>query len=264
MFKVTKYPHGTFSWADLASTDAPASKKFYSELMGWAVRDIPIGEGQVYTMFEHDGETVCAMSEMQAEMQSQGIPSHWTSYITVDDVDAMVPKIKELGGQVMVDPMDVFEEGRMLVLTDPEGAVVALWQAKNHIGARLVNTPGAMSWNELSTRNPKQAMDFYGKLLGWEFQKMEGMDYHTFTNKGRMNGGVLEMDENFAGIPANWGVYFSVEDIDKTVNKAPELGGKIVIPTVDAQNMRFSVIADPTGAVCTFIQMEPEPWTEQS
>ncbi len=264
MFKVTKYPHGTFSWADLASTDAPVSKKFYTELMGWAVRDIPMGDDQFYTMFEHDGETVCAMSQMQPDMQSQGMPSYWTSYITVDDVDAMIPKIKDLGGEVIVEPMDIFEEGRMLILADPEGAVVALWQPKNHIGATLVNTPGAMSWNELGTRNPKQAVEFYGKLLGWEFQKMEGMDYHTFSNKGRMNGGMFALTDEMVGIPANWGVYFSVEDIDKTVAKATELGGNIILPITDAQNMRFSAIADPTGAICTFIQMEPEPWIEEN
>ena len=263
MFKVTKYPHGTFSWADCASTDAAASKKFYSELMGWTIRDVPVGEGQVYTMFAKDGETVSASSQMQPSMQEQGIPSHWTSYVTVDDVDAMVPKIKELGGTVIVEPFDIMEEGRMLVLTDPEGAVLALWQAKNHIGASLVNTAGAMSWNELATRNPAQAMDFYGKLLGWKFSAMEGMPYyHTIANKGRMNGGILEMDEKMAGVPANWGVYFSVADVDQAVAKVAELGGKIIIPTVDAPGMRFSVVADPTGAVSTVIQMEPEAWVE--
>lgn len=263
MFKVTKYPHGTFSWADCASTDAVASKKFYSELMGWTIQDIPLGEGAVYTMFEVDGTSVAASSQMQAEMQAQGIPSHWTSYVTVDNVDAMVDKIKALGGSVMGEPFDVMEEGRMLILSDPEGAVLALWQPKNHIGSGLVNMPGAMSWNELASRNPEQAMEFYGKLLGWKFNKMEGMAYHMISNNDRANGGIIQMDEKWGDMPANWTVYFSVTDIDKAVAKVTKLNGKIIIPTVDAPGMRFSVVADPAGAVCIIIQLdEPEPWTK--
>ncbi len=76
MFTVTRYPHGTFCWADCASTDAGNAKAFYETVMGWTSNDLPIGEGMVYTMFQQDGKTVAALSQMQPEMQAQGTPSY--------------------------------------------------------------------------------------------------------------------------------------------------------------------------------------------
>ena len=89
MYKVTKYPHGTFSWADNSSTDAETAKAFYMELFGWGKNEIPISEDMTYTMFQHQGENVAALSGMMPQMQEMGIPSHWTNYVTVDDVDAL-------------------------------------------------------------------------------------------------------------------------------------------------------------------------------
>jgi hypothetical protein len=265
MYTVTKYPHGTFSWADLSSTDAAKSKAFYTELMGWTTSDIPIGEGMVYTMFKKDGCDVAAMSQMMPDMQQQGVPSFWSNYVTVDDVDAMAEKVKALGGSVLVEPFDVFDSGRMLVLQDPTGASLSLWQARNHIGAGLVNTVGAMCWNELSTRDAAKAQDFYTKLFGWEFTKDPAQEfYHYFTNNGRANGGIMQMDERWGDAPPHWMVYFTVADIDQTVAKVPGLGGKVHVPVTPAGTIgRFSVVGDPTGAVCTFIQLtEPEIWIE--
>ena len=75
--------------------------------------------------------------------------------MTVEDVDASVARAKELGGQVIVEPMDVMTAGRMAVLMDPEGAVFALWQPGEHIGAGIVNEFNTLTWNELRTRDPE-------------------------------------------------------------------------------------------------------------
>jgi predicted enzyme related to lactoylglutathione lyase len=264
MFTVTKYPHGTFCWADCASTDVAKARSFYETVMGWTSNDIPIGDGMMYTMFQKDGKTVAAISQMQPEMQSQGIPSHWMNYINVEDVDALVDKIKELGGTVLVEPMDVFEEGRMLVLQDPTGAQVSLWEAKNHIGASLVNTPGAITWNELYTPDIDKAKKFYSDLLGWEYDVDEPSGYLSITNKGRGNGGVMALTEAMGDMPPNWTVYFSVEDIDATIEKAQANGGTVMMPKTDAAGIgHFTVIADPAGATAIYMQLkEPEPWKE--
>lgn len=262
MFTVKKYPHGTFSWADLTSTDASKSRTFYTQLMGWQTEDIPMGDGAIYTMLIKDGANVAAMSQMQPEMASSGIPSHWNSYVTVDNVDSMVAKVTALGGTVIAEPFDVFDSGRMMVLQDPGGAMLSLWQPKNHIGAGLVNTPGAMSWNQLSTRDLPKVREFYTQLLGWEINKDEAQNYHYILNKGRMNGGIMLMDDNFGDMPSVWATFFSVDDIDATAAKAQTLGGNLLMPVMDAgDNGRIGVIADPTGAVCTFIQLQqPDAW----
>lgn len=266
MFTVTKFPHGTFSWADLVSTDQATARDFYANLMDWGTSDVPMGDDHMYTFFTVDGHRVAAVGPMPQPMRDQGVPTFWANYVTVDDVDALVDKVAEAGGTVIVPPFNIFEDGRMMTVQDPSGAQVSLWQAKNSIGAGLVNTLGAMSWNELSTRNAQAAQDFYGQLLGWTFEKDPDMDYTVIRNNGRMNGGIFTMSEEMAGMPPSWTVYFSVKDIEATVEKAKQLGGSVVTEIISNPNAgRFAVIVDPTGGAFTAIQGNLlEPWLEHT
>ena len=269
MYKVTKYPHGTFSWAELVSREGENSKQFLTGLFDWSFVDVPMGESMHYTMYSLDGENVAASFQMDEESFPPEVPSHWNNYITVDDVDAIAARIGELGGKVMAGPFDVFDSGRMLVLADPSGASVSLWQPRSHIGAGLVNCAGAMAWNELATPDSEAAQAFYGGLLGWEFAAEGPPGYMLIRNRDRNNGGILQMtdewklpDGNF--MPAHWGVYFSVADIDAVVEKVGALGGEAMYDTMGAPGFgRFRIIREPAGAVFTIVQLdEPEPWSE--
>jgi uncharacterized protein len=264
MFKVTKYPHGTFSWADCASTDAEKAKRFYKVLMGWDSEELPMGGGEFYTRFMVNGEKVGALSQMQPDMQAQGVPSHWTNYVTVDNVDTLESKVTELGGKVLAPPFDVFDAGRMMVIQDPTGGSLALWQAKTDIGATLVNTVGAMMWNELMTSDMPKAMAFYKDLLGWEFEQDGDRDYYMIKNNGRMNGGILPMREDMGNAPAFWMVYYNVADLDAAVKKVAELGGVVHVPKLEVPGIgHLAVIADPAGAVITIMESDQiQPWTE--
>jgi hypothetical protein len=264
MYKVTKYPQGTFSWADCVSTDAAKAKKFYAELMGWGINDIPMSDDEFYTMFQSQDVPVSGLGQMQKELQEMGIPSHWNNYVAVDDVDAMTEKAKELGATDIQGPFDIFDSGRLSFLQDPSGARFGLWQAYNHIGAGLVNTPGAMAWNELMTRDTAAATKFYSELLGWQVQKDENMDYHYIMNNGRMNGGIMPLSEEWGDAPSAWMVYFSVADVDAAVEKVKANGGKVITDIIDAQGIgRFAIIADPAGAHCSVIQLEqPQTWED--
>lgn len=254
MYTVTSYPHGTFSWADCNSTNPAQSKTFLQTLMGWEHEDMPMGDGSVYTMLKQDGEEVAAVSPMQSDMVEQGVPPHWQSYISVDNVDSLVDKVTELGGKVVAPPFDVLEAGRMMIIQDPTGAMVNLWQAKNHIGAGLVNTVGAMMWNELITPDAPKAMDFYGALLGWTFQKMENQDYWLALNKGRANGGIFPMADDMAGMPPAWMVYYNVADLKTMLEKVTSNGGSIHLQGHADGLGDFALVADPTGS--TFYMME--------
>jgi predicted enzyme related to lactoylglutathione lyase len=246
------------------STDAEKAKKFYVAVMGWDYEDLDMGNGMSYTMLKSEGENVAGLGPMPPDMVSQGIPSLWNSYVSVDNVDAMVNKATSLGGTVIMEAMDVFDSGRMVMLQDPSGATLGLWQAQNHIGAGLVNTPGAMTWNELATRDTAAAQKFLEGLFGWEFVKDEASGYMSIKNKGRYNGGIMELSEEWGDVPPNWAVYFSVADIDDTVAKVKANGGSTMTDIMEAANVgRFAVIADPTGGVCTLMQSTaPQPWEE--
>ena len=258
MYKVTKYPHGTFAWADNVSTDPERAKAFYLDLFGWGKDEMPVGGGMSYTMFRQDGEYVAALSGMMPDLREQGIPSHWSSYVAVDDVDALMDVVTSNGGSIIVQPMDIFESGRVAFIEDPTGAQVGLWQARDHIGAGIVNTVGAMCWNDLVTKDVEVAKDFYNKLLGWEYYGDE--HYIHISNRGRKNGGMIQVDTM---LPC-WMVYFHVPDIDAGIKRVADLGGTITVPKHEIPDGGWwSAVADPAGAHFYIIQvLKPDPWVE--
>src|SRR5205085_7444081 len=105
----TEHAPGSFSWADLGTTDAEGAKAFYTELFGWEAEDLPAGEGMTYTMLRKGGLEVAALYRLRQE----GAPPAWLSYVTVADADAAAEKVLELNGTQIAEPMDGMEAGRM-------------------------------------------------------------------------------------------------------------------------------------------------------
>jgi predicted enzyme related to lactoylglutathione lyase len=163
----TGYTSGTFSWADLATTDVDAAKDFYGRLFGWEPED-RAGAAGTYTLLRRDGDTVAGLFGPSEEQRSAGVPSRWLCYVTVDTVDGAVSRATELGATVVNAAVDVEDAGRMAVVADPGGARLALWEARATIGATRVNDPGCMCWNDLVTADPDAAARFYGELFGWQ------------------------------------------------------------------------------------------------
>ena len=240
----TSYPPGTFSWSDLQTDDLDRAKSFYGDLLGWSYADIPIGDGAVYSMAQVQGHNVAGLGERQDE----SVPPHWNCYVTVEDADASAARAAELGATLLAEPFDVFDAGRMAAFADPQGAVLSVWQAKESIGAGLVNAVGALTWNDLFTPDVEASAAFYSALFGWQITEVEGSDgqYWSITNGGRINGGLLPIIEG--GHPA-WNLYFACEDVDATVARANELGGETFMGPMDVPNgSRFAILRDPSGA----------------
>lgn len=251
MARLKEYQHGQFSWVDLMTPDAGAAKVFYGALFGWSHTDFPTGQGGVYTQFESQGLPVAGLGEMSANMKSAGGPAFWNSYVTVDDADVTAATAEQLGGRITMPVMQVMTAGRMAFLSDAEGAHFAIWQPGDHVGAGFVNEPGSFCWNELLTRDVENAKLFYNSLFGWEISAVENapVEYHVISNAGRMNGGMIAWMEDMGDVPPNWGVYFSVDDCDASVERVEELGGRLILPPKDIEPGRFAVVADPAGAV---------------
>lgn len=261
-YNVTKYPQGTFSWADVYTTDIAKTKEFLTSLFGWTSEDLPTGDKTPpYTMFSLDKKVVAGGSPTFM----QDTPSFWSNYVTVDNVDDMTKKAEELGAKVVMQPMDVLDSGRMSTFQDPTGAHLSLWQAKKHIGAQVVNTVGAMSWNELYTKDLEKAKKFYGDLFGWKYEIDEKNNGYTMIkNNGRSNGGMFAITPEMAQMPPNWMVYFTVKDIDESIKKVKELGGQIYMGPKDISIGRLATVADPTDAAFMLLQMtiQPTEWEE--
>jgi predicted enzyme related to lactoylglutathione lyase len=114
---------GTFCWNELATKDLAAAKKFYTELLGWQLKESNAA-GMVYNEIVVGDEHVGGLYQMTPE--DGDAPSHWMSYVAVEDVDAKAKLAAELGGKVCVPPTDIPNVGRFCVITDPTGATFSL------------------------------------------------------------------------------------------------------------------------------------------
>lgn len=121
-----KIAHGTICWTELASKDIEAAKKFYSELLGWKLVTSEAA-GMNYTEIVVGEQHIGGMYQISEECTSSAdAPSHWISYVAVDDVDASASRTEELGGKVVVQPMDIPNVGRFCLINDPTGASISL------------------------------------------------------------------------------------------------------------------------------------------
>lgn len=234
----TSYPPGTFSWADLSTTDPDAAKGFYASLFGWDYDDREVPGDGVYSMALKDGKEAGAISGAQP-----GQPTAWNSYVTVDSADAAAAAAREQGGQVMGEPFDVLDAGRMATVFDPNGAAFAVWEPRESFGAAVVNEPGTLTMTQLNSTDPARSQDFYSSVFGWRFERVPGdQPYWGVYNGDRLNAGMLQEP------PDGWLVYFGTESVDDDVARIEELAGKLLVPPLPIPAGRILVAQDPQGA----------------
>lgn len=243
--------HGILGWTDVAVPDMEVGAAFYTELFGWEASASDDSDTMPYSMFTVDGKLVTGMGGLNAEQAGAGQPPVWSSYIIVDDVDAVYKKAVELGATPIMEVMGIMDAGRMFFIIDPVGAAIGFWESGSHDGAELFNRPGSMTWNELMCRDTGAADAFYSELLGWvsSASKIEGFEYTLWSNQDRGNGGFMDMSTMLPDeVPPHWVTWFLVEDCDASAAKVVELGGKILGEPHDSGVGRSAKVQDPSGA----------------
>lgn len=257
MPRVDSFTPGSFSWFELATTDQTAAVTFYRQLFGWDVEDFPMGPGQRYSIFRLNGRDTGAAYTMREEQRSAGVPPFWLVYVATDDVDRAAERVKALGGQIMGEPFDVMDQGRMAIVTDPAGTHFALWQPKNHQGVGVTGEPGTVNWVEISVPDRSRVMKFYEDLFGWKLytgkdKKPAGPDdeYPHIEHGGAMIGGLPGPKERDPNAPPHMLIYFSVADVGASTAKAKSLGANVFVDSMDiGENGKISIVADPQGAM---------------
>ena len=257
MAEVTSHKPGSFTWAELATSDPKAAKAFYTALFGWTAVDNPMGPGpdDIYTRLQIGGKDVGALFKMRPEQAAMGVPPNWGTYFTVLSADETAKKAKSAGGAVVVEPFDVMDYGRMAVVRGPEGAAFSVWQPGTHWGFQRVGEDNTAGWTELQTPDAAKSTRFLVALFGWGLKEDPKGAYTEFKVAGQSIGGIRPMspDEH---LPPHWLIYFQLADCDATVKKAQSLGGKVLMPAMDVEKVgRFAVLADPQDAVFAVIQL---------
>ncbi|WP_123662117.1 VOC family protein [Actinocorallia herbida] len=239
---------GTPCWVDVSVPDTDAAARFYDALLGWRAGFDASPEAQGYGQFHLNGKVVAGVGPTM----SPDSPPHWTTYVATDDIEATTARVREAGGTVVVPPMQVLQAGRLAGYTDLEGVFFMAWQSLDHRGAEVVNEPGAWAWNELNTRDPAAAREFYPKVFGWEHG---GNAYYTeWKTADKTIAGMMPIPPDLPpDVPPHWLVYFAVDDVDASVKLAKELGAEQTGPFVDSPAGRLATVRDPQGALFALI-----------
>lgn len=115
--------HGDFGWRDLMTDDTERARKFYADVIGWTTEVMDIGKGPYIVLKTGDRPVAGIMGKPP---EASGAPTAWTTYVTVDDVDARTARVADAGGAVIVAPVDIPTVGRMAVIQDPTGGVIGI------------------------------------------------------------------------------------------------------------------------------------------
>lgn len=255
MSERTSYTPGTPCWVDLATPDVEAAERFYGELFGWEIPELPdSAEMGGYRRAKLGGRDVAGVMPLMEE----GQPPAWNTHISVDDAEAISRAVQENGGTMIAEPMEVSNYGRLAMFTDPEGAFFGIWEPADFAGAELVNERAAFSWNELESRDPEAAKRFYGAVFGWTFREepMGAKTYNVAMIDGAPVAGIADVRGRMPDeVPAHWMAYFGSVDTDEAVSRIKELNGDVIFGPMDSSAGRFAMVTDPWGAAFAVIEV---------
>ena len=240
-------PEGTPCWADAMFGDVEGAKSFYGDVLGWTFGEASSEYGN-YTQAYADGKAVAAVVPPMPGQEGQ---SQWCLYFASPDAAATAAKIREHGGEVLMDPMRVGEFGTMCLAREPAGAVFGVWQAGTHEGFETTAVPGAYGWAEVFTRDPERTDAFLRAVFPYTAQQIvdDAVDFRLFNLGDTTVLGRMRMGEEFPPeVPSYINLYFVVEDCDDAVSTATKLGATLRFGPMDSPYGRFAALSDPQGA----------------
>lgn len=240
---------GTPCWVSLMVHGLDRTEEFYRGLFGWVFEEGPRALG-AYRLALLDGGHVAGIGAMAPERR---LPVAWTPYLATDDADAATEQVRCCGGTVGVGPLDADAAGRKAICSDPAGAVFGLWQPRQvpEVGRRA--RPGTPVWNDLLVAEPALVAKFYELVFGYDVRS-EG-DTATLHVQGRPVASVCAADEEtLRETGPRWTTHFEVADVDASVARAVELGGRLVREPHETAAGRMAEVADVEGARFTLVR----------
>lgn len=243
---------GRIVWYELLTKDPKAAQAFYPEVIGWKTQ---AWEQADYTMWVGPHGPLGGVTELPAKAREMGAPSFWQANIQVANLDASVARVKELGGMVHHQE-DVPNVGRLAVIQDPQGAVIALFQPEQAMPPRDLAKPGEFSWHELYTTDHEAAFAFYAAIAGWE--KLGSFDmgpmgtYLLWGRDGQQLGGMMNKPPQ---VPAPaWLYYVTVDDLDAAMGRATAKGATVINGPMEVPGgQRIVQLLDPQGAAFALV-----------
>jgi uncharacterized protein len=241
---------GKFVWHEQVSPEPKQAQDFYTALFGWGIEVWKPGEVD-YTMISARGQMHGGFSKALEGAP----PPHWLSHVRVERLEATIEKAKAAGGKLAAGPFEMEEVGRIAIIGDPQGAYVGIYEPESE----GPSPEGVFVWDELGTTDADAAQRFYEQVFGWTTSDM-GPEYggYRIFNAGEAGiAGLMALPD--ASVSPHWHPYVAVEDVDRTVARAKELGAAVPAEPMDVPKVgRIAVLCDPQGASFGIIKPQPE------
>ncbi len=245
---------GRIIWHDLISDKPAESRHFYEELFGWEFEGVgnlfDLGGEDAYSLIRHNGRLIGGMvNEARLQNDADDI-SQWVVLMSVADVDSAAATFAAEGGQILTPPTDVAERGRMAIVVDPQGALLALVQTAEGDPERHQPGYGDFLWDELWTSDLASATAFYTGMTGLAEHDvaLEADRTYRMLNQGDVPTLGL-MTHPFEEKRPVWVTYIRVEDPAAITARVEELGGTVYLEAQDRPlGGQVALIADPSGA----------------
>lgn len=230
-----------FVHVDLPTADREVSRQFYTDVFGW---DSSFMEEMDYMFFV--GGNIGGGYVPLADGRK---PGDVICYISSEDIEADLARIKKLGGSVVEGKTEVPGAGWWAVFKDPAGNELALWKTANPEGeaaAAEMLTGRKVVHVEIPAADRAKSAQFYQDLFGWEFEHMNAMQYTTFMADNDIGGGYPEVGEMYQ--PGDVVVYLGSGDLDADSQAIKANGGKVMGEPVEVPGFgTLLFFADPTG-----------------
>lgn len=244
--------NGRFVWRELMTSDPEAAKRFYGEVFGWKARASDMGAFTYYLFDTPEGKEVAGMMKLPMP----GTPPHWLGYVSVDDTDAAVARMKGAGGKVYVEPQDIPNVGRFAVVADPGGGVSAPFKpATSQAPPEGPPKVGEFCWEQLNATDVNATVAFYEKAYGWTSAPFgPGGEMRTLgVGEGPMNQ-VASVMQAPPGAPTHWLTYVVVDKLATARDRIRKAGGAIMVEAIEVPGIgTFAVAQDPQKAIiCAF------------
>ncbi len=250
---------GTPCRVSLMARELRTATEFYGALLGWRFESVPVRLGRQVRALR-DGFEVAGIGDIARRWDQ---PVAWTTYFATPDADKTAASVRERGGTVGVGPLD-FGGARLALAADPFGALFGLWEGPVQSGVPPVT--GRADWLQLRTRDAFDSAIFYGGVFRWDDPEEPGRrevvwehDRVVLRVDGRAaaalsGGGDQEADD--PRVRPRWHVYFCVDDVDASLERARSLGGEVTGEPENSAYGRVGGLRDPEGGLFSLISRD--------
>jgi predicted enzyme related to lactoylglutathione lyase len=250
--------NGALVWYELLTSDPKAASAFYTEVVNWKTQPWESGD---YTMWVGSQGPLGGVAQLPEKAKSMGAPPYWQANVQVASIDDTVAKAKQLGGQIY-HTETVPKVGKIAVIADPQGGVIAAFQPDTPMPAHDVAKAGEFSWHELYTTDHEAGFKFYSTLFGWErlgeFDMGAMGKYLLWGRGGKQLGGMMTMKgmktPDGRDVPVAWMYYVTTPDLDAVLGRAKAKGAKVINGPMEVPGgQRIVQLLDPQGAAFALV-----------